>query len=110
MSQLTTAVIEASSLALSFGSPDISAGEAISFLDPLTTINISMVGDGNGNWKTTISCSHPSKDYNEQDIKVGDTLPIAQIGNVLYSVAFSNEPGKRIFSAIRVTITGIESS
>ena len=107
MSTLTTAIVESYSLGLSFGSPDVSAGEAITFLDPLTSINLALIGDGNGNWKATISCPYPDTRYYEnQSFEVGQTAPIGLINGTYYSVAFSNEEGKRIFEAISVTIIG----
>ena len=51
--------VKSSSLGLSFSSNSVSAGEFITFLDPLTSINLALAGDGNGNWKATISCPYP---------------------------------------------------
>ena len=63
---VTTASIRAYSFALSFNSSSVSAGEAITFLDPLTSTNIALTGDGNGNWKATITYPHPEKkDYED---------------------------------------------
>ena len=105
----TTATIKSSSLGLSFNSDSVSAGEAITFLDPLTSINLALAGDGNGNWKATISCPYPgTQAYPKVPVGAGETLQIGTINGVSYSIAFSDEPGERLFSAIRATITGID--
>jgi hypothetical protein len=104
----TTATVKSSRLGLSFGS--VSAGEFITFLDPLTSINLALAGDGNGNWRAIISCPYPgTQSYPNVPVGPGETLQIGTINGVSYSIAFSNEPGERLFSAIRATITGIES-
>ena len=105
---VTTASIKAYSLALSFNSSSVSPGDAITFLDPNTFINIALAGDGDGNWKATITCAYQSlRSYNDISVKPGDTAPIGPIGGVDYAVQFGDEPGQRIFEAIRATITGV---
>lgn len=104
-SETTTAIIKSYSLALSFDNGPCS------FLDPNTTINIAVTGDGNGNWKGSLSCAYPDTNhFTDEPISTGRTVPVGKIGTVSYSLQFTNEPGKRIFEAIRVTITGIDDS
>ncbi len=105
---ITTASTQSYSHSLSFNSSDVSSGEAITFLDQNTAINISLTNDGNGNWKATISCAHPNTNiYDKSEVKPGTTLPLGSIGAVNYSIQFSDQPGKRIFEAIIATITGL---
>ncbi len=105
----TTATIESSSLALSFSAASVSPGEAVTFLDPLTSINLALSGDGNGAWKAIISCPYPgTQSYPNVPVRPGETFQIGAINGVSYSISFSDEPGKRIFEAIRVTIIGIQ--
>ena len=108
----TTAIVKSYSLALSFDyTAANTAGDTITFLDPLTSANIALTSDGNGNWKATISCPHKtSEHYEDEPIRPGMSLGLALIDDVLYSLAFSNEAGKEISEAIRATIIGIPES
>ncbi|NCQ86672.1 MAG: hypothetical protein GPJ00_20385 [Microcystis aeruginosa W13-18] len=106
---MTTATIKMYSLALSFNTDNVSAGEYVSFLDPLTCINIALSQDGNGNWKAIITNPHEKTNQYPEPVTVqpGSTVPIGIIDQVNYSVQFSNDGDARIFQSIRATITGV---
>lgn len=106
---MSTAVIKMYSLTLSFNTDQV---EYATFLDPLTSTNIALSQDGNGNWKAIITNPHPgTRQYeSEVGIRPGDTVPIGTIGQVNYSVQFSNDEDARIFESIRATITGISAT
>lgn len=106
---MSTAVIKTYSLALSFNTDNVSSGEYVTFLDPLTSTNIALSQDGNGNWKAIITNPHQGTTQYPQPLPVGPgvTLPIGTIGQVNYSVQFSDDGDARIFQSIKVTITGI---
>ena len=102
MSDPTTAIVKSYSNVLCF------EGEDATYLDAVTTINIALNTNGEI-WIATVSCAHPhSHGLSGEPVKPGQTIPIVQIGKVRYCLQFSNEPGKEIFEAIRVTITGTE--
>jgi len=101
---MATAVVKAYSLALSFSG---GSRAPVTFLDPVTSTNIALSGDGNGNWTALISNPNVGTGGFNGKITPGSTVPIGRIGNVDYSVQFSNDGDAQIFSAIRATITGI---
>jgi hypothetical protein len=100
---MSTAVVKAYSLALSFNT----GREACTFLDPVTSTNIALSQDGNGNWTAFITNPNVGTGGFNDRVAPGSTVPIGRIGNVDYSVQFSNDGDARIFQAIRATITGI---
>lgn len=105
---MTTAKIKMYSLALSFNTDNVSPGEYVSFLDPLTSINIALSQDGNGNWKAIITNPHENTHQYPEPVPVQlGTVPIGIIDQVNYSVQFSNDGDARIFESIRATITGV---
>jgi len=104
---MPTAAVKAYSLALSFNTDSVSAGEAVTFLDPITSTNIALAQNGNGNWTAKITNPNEgTRQYNDP-VAPGFTVPIGRIGKVDYSVQFSDDGDARIFQAIRATITGI---
>jgi hypothetical protein len=112
--KVTTAVIKKYSLALSFNTSYVSRDEYVNFLDPLTSINMALSQDGNGNWKAILTNAHEgTHQYREPiSVKHGDTVPIGiisigAVNNVNYFVQFSNDENARIFESIRATIIGV---
>lgn len=106
----TTASINGYRLNLDFAASDVSPGEAITYLDSNTTINIAAASDGNGNWTGSITSAHPGPNLRDIPLAIGDTISVCEIGDVVYSVQISNQPGERSFEAIQCTITGVKST
>lgn len=104
---MPTAVVKGYSLSLSFNTNSVSRGEAVTFLDPVTSTNIALSQDGNGNWVALITNPNIGTGGFNDRVAPGFTVPIGRIGNVDYSVQFSDDGDARIFQAIRATITGI---